>query len=205
MRTQRRLPFDPVARAEQLWRRRWGAGDSMGAATSIMRVQQLLLARYDEALRPYGLTFARYEALVLLHFSRSDRLPLSVIGARLMVHPTSVTNIIQRLEQAGLVDRIPNPRDGRGTLAGITPSGLDLMQRATADLVALDFGLEAIDAAERRELFRLLRKVRLHAGDFADDDPDGERRSDPHGELVTEPGTALSAVDDVVRGAAVDR
>lgn len=186
MRKPLRLPFDPVARAERLWRRRWGAGDSMGAATSIMRVQQLLLARYDEALRPYGLTFARYEALVLLHFSRSDRLPLSVIGARLMVHPTSVTNIIQRLEQAGLVDRIPNPRDGRGTLAGITPSGLDLMQRATADLVALDFGLEAIDAAERRELFRLLRKVRLHAGDFDDDGDDGPTH-------------------DLVDGAAIDR
>jgi DNA-binding MarR family transcriptional regulator len=159
----------------------------MGAATSIMRVQQLLLARY--------------EALVLLHFSRSERLPLSVIGARLMVLPTSVTNIIQRLEQAGLVDRIPNPRDGRGTLAGITPSGLDLMQRATADLVALDFGLEAIDAAERRELFRLLRKVRLLAGDFADDEPDGELRSD----LGTDLGTDPAAVDDIVDGAAVDR
>jgi DNA-binding MarR family transcriptional regulator len=170
MRKPLRLPFDPVARAESLWRRRWGAGDSMGAATSIMRVQQLLLARYDDTLRPYGLTFARYEALVLLHFSRSDRLPLSVIGERLMVHPTSVTNIIQRLEQAGLVDRVPNPRDGRGTLAGITSSGLALMHRATADLVALDFGLEALDARERRDLFTLLRKVRLHAGDFSESD-----------------------------------
>jgi DNA-binding MarR family transcriptional regulator len=174
MRKPRRLPFDPVARAERLWRRRWGAGDSMGAATSIMRVQQLLLARYDEVLRAYGLTFARYEALVLLHFSRSERLPLSVIGERLMVHPTSVTNIIQRLEQAQLVDRIPNPDDGRGSLAGITPSGLELMHKATADLVALDFGLEALDSAERQELFRLLRKVRLHAGDFEDDAADLE-------------------------------
>ena len=172
MRKSRRLPFDPVAGAERLWSRRWGAGDSMGAATSIMRVQQLLLARYDEALRAYGLTFARYEALVLLHFSRSERLPLSVIGERLMVHPTSVTNIVQRLEQAGLVDRIPNPDDGRGSLAGITPSGLELMHRATADLVALDFGLEALDGAEREELFRLLRKVRLHAGDFEGDAAD---------------------------------
>jgi DNA-binding MarR family transcriptional regulator len=173
-----RLPFDPVARAERLWRRRWGAGDSMGAATSIMRVQQLLLARYDEALRPYGLTFARYEALVLLHFSRSERLPLSVIGERLMVHPTSVTNIVQRLEQAGLVDRVPNPADGRGSLAGITPAGLELMQRATDDLVALDFGLEALDGGERRELFRLLRKVRLHAGDFEASSDDGDDSGD---------------------------
>lgn len=165
-----RLPFDPVARAEALWRQRWGAGDSMGAATSIMRVQQLLLGQYDAVLKGHGLTFARYEALVLLHFSRSDRLPLSVIGERLMVHPTSVTNIIQRLEQAGLVDRVPNPADGRGSLAGITADGLGVMRRATADLVKLDFGLEALDGDERRQLFALLRKVRLHAEDFIDDE-----------------------------------
>ena len=163
-----RLAFDPVLRAQQLWRERWGADDSMAAATSVMRVQQLLLARYDEALRRHGLTFARYEALVLLSFSRSGRLPLSKIGERLMVHPTSVTNIIQRLEQAGLVDRTPNPRDGRGTLAGLTDAGRALVEKATADLVGLDFGLEALDGAERRQLFRLLRKVRLEAEDFVD-------------------------------------
>jgi len=138
----------------------------------VMRVQQLLLARYDGALRPHGLTFARYEALVLLTFSRAGRLPLSKIGERLMVHPTSVTNIVQRLEQAGLVDRVPNPRDGRGTLAGITSSGRAVVEAATADLVALDFGLEALDAAEREQLFALLRKVRLAAEDFAEDAPE---------------------------------
>lgn len=164
-----RLAFDPVARAQQLWRDRWAADDAMAAATSVMRVQQLLLARYDEALRVHGLTFARYEALVLLGFSKSGRLPLSVIGARLMVHPTSVTNIVQRLERAGLVERSPNPRDGRGTLAGLTRAGRSVMRRATRDLVALDFGLESLDAEERAQLFTLMRKVRLAAGDFTDD------------------------------------
>ena len=163
-----RLAFDPVARAQQLWRERWAADDSMAAATSVMRVQQLLLARYEQALRPHGLTFARYEALVLLGFSRSGRLPLSVIGARLMVHPTSVTNIVQRLERAGLVERTPNPRDGRGTLAALTPAGRALMQRATETLVELDFGLSVLDAGERAQLFALLRKVRAGAEDFID-------------------------------------
>ena len=163
-----RLAFDPVRRAQELWRERWAADDSMAVATSLMRVQQLLLGRYDEALRPHGLTFARYEALVLLSFSRSGRLPLSKIGERLMVHPTSVTNTVQRLEQAGLVERSPNPLDGRGTLAGLTDSGRTVMEAATADLVRLDFGLEALDPTERAQLFALLRKVRLGAQDFMD-------------------------------------
>src|SRR5690242_3164530 len=91
------LPFDPIARAGEIWTEKFGPAAAMRAATSVMRAQQLLLARYDEILKPYSLTFSRYEALVLLHFSRAGELPLSVIGQRLMVHPTSVTNIVDRL------------------------------------------------------------------------------------------------------------
>jgi DNA-binding MarR family transcriptional regulator len=163
------LAFDPIERAEQLWRERWGEDsphDAMAAATSVMRVQQLLLARFDEVLRPHGLTFARYEALVLLVFSRAGELPLSRIGERLMVHPTSVTNTVGRLEQAGLVERAPNPRDGRGTLARVTDAGRDVVQRATADLHAIGFGLTALTAPQQEALTEVLRAVRVDAGDF---------------------------------------
>lgn len=160
------LPFDPIARAAQIWEQRFGPADAMAAVTSIMRAQQILLGGLDAVLRPHGLTFARYEALVLLTFSRAGALPLRVIGQRLMVHPTSVTNTIGRLEKQGLVARRPNPRDGRGTLAEITPAGRDLVNRATADLTAGRFGMSGYDATELHELFRLLRGLRLAAGDF---------------------------------------
>ena len=117
------LPFDPIARAAEIWEQRFGPAEAMAAVTSIMRAQQLLQAELDGLLRPHGLTFARYEALILLTFSRRGALPLRVIGERLMVHPTSVTNIIDRLEEQGMVVRRPNPRDGRGTLAEITARG----------------------------------------------------------------------------------
>src|SRR6476646_6544822 len=125
----------------------------MRVATSVMRAQQLLLARFDAILRPHGLTFARYEALVLLHFSRSGSLQLSVIGRRLMVHPTSVPNTIDRLEQQGLVERRPNPRDGRGVLASITEPGRSVVVRATEDLMRDGFGLSAYDDGQLRQLF----------------------------------------------------
>jgi hypothetical protein len=88
------LDFDPIARADELWSRRWGGVPAMSAITSVMRAHQILLSRVDAVVKPYGLTFARYEALVLLTFSRSGELPLSKIGERLMVHPTSVTNTV---------------------------------------------------------------------------------------------------------------
>ena len=162
------LSFDPIARADELWTRRWGAVPSMAAITSVMRAQQILLAQVDAVLKPYGLTFARYEALVLLTFSKAGELPLSKIGERLMVHPTSVTNTVDRLERAGLVARRPNPLDGRGVLASITGQGRQVVEKATKDLVAMDFGLGGYDEDGCRELFDVLRPLRVAAGDFED-------------------------------------
>jgi DNA-binding MarR family transcriptional regulator len=162
------LPFDPIARAAEIWERRFGDAQAMAAVTSIMRVQQILLAELDDRLRPHGLTFARYEALVLLTFSRRGTLPMRLIGERLMVHPTSVTNTIDRLEQQRFVVRRPNPLDGRGTLAEITPAGRAVVDRATADLMAAGFGLAGYDDAQLAELFGLLRARRVQAGDFTD-------------------------------------
>ncbi|GAA4634980.1 MarR family transcriptional regulator [Actinoallomurus vinaceus] len=162
------LPFDPIARAGDLWERRWGRSPAMLAVTSIMRAQAILIAELDALLKPYGLTFARYEALVLLTFSRKGALPLSKMGERLMVHPTSVTNTIDRLERQGYVRRRPNPRDGRGVLAEITDSGRETVERATADLLAADFGMGAYDDGELDQIVDVLRGLRVAVGDFTD-------------------------------------
>jgi len=163
------LPFDPIERADELWAQRWGSVPSMVAITSIMRAQQILLAQVDAVVKPYGLTFARYEALVLLTFSRKGELPLSKIGERLMVHPTSVTNTVDRLERAGLVTRRPNPLDGRGVLAAITAEGREVVESATRELMAMDFGLGGYDAEECRAIFDVLRPLRIAAGDFTEE------------------------------------
>jgi DNA-binding MarR family transcriptional regulator len=160
------LPFDPIARADELWQRRWGPVPSMGAITSIMRAHQILLAEVDATVKPYGLTFARYEALVLLTFSKAGELPMSKIGERLMVHPTSVTNTVDRLVKSGLVDKRPNPQDGRGTLASITARGREVVEAATGALMEMDFGLGAYDAEECAEIFAMLRPLRVAARDF---------------------------------------
>jgi DNA-binding MarR family transcriptional regulator len=165
------LPFDPIERAGQSWEQHFGPAAAMRAATSVFRVQQILLARFDEALRPHDLTFARYEVLVLLTFSRRGELPLKVIGSRLMVHPTSVTNAIDRLTAAGYVDRRPNPADGRGVLASITDEGRRVVEKATAALTDLDFGMRDLPGPEREELFELLKRVRLGAGDVREAEP----------------------------------
>ena len=160
------LPFDPIDEAARQWADRWDGVPAMHAVTSLMRVQQLLISRLDGLLRPHGLTFARYEALVLLVFSSRGSLPLGKMGERLQVHPTSVTSIAKRLADDGLIARRPHPVDGRAVLAEITPAGRDLVEAATADLVDADFGLGAQDPDRLRALSELLRPVRHEAGDF---------------------------------------
>lgn len=163
------LDFDPIERAAAIWAERFGPAEAMAAATSVMRVQQLLLGEFDRICKPFGLTFARYEALVLLSFSRTGALPMAKIGERLMVHPTSVTNTVQRLDAAGFVTREPNPRDGRGTLARITDSGRDAVEKVTARLMDAEFGLRALSDDDRRHIVELLRGLRIAAGDFRAD------------------------------------
>lgn len=138
----------------------------MAVVTSIMRVQQILLARADGALRPLGLTFARYEVLMLLTFSRRGALPLGKIGERLQVNAASVTSVVDRLERDGLVVRVPNPADGRGTLARLTSAGRRRAARATAVMNAEVFADLGLDGDGLEELFGALRILRHQAGDF---------------------------------------
>jgi DNA-binding MarR family transcriptional regulator len=164
--TRHRLPFDPIEEAARQWSDRWDEVPRMRAVTSLMRVHQLVLTELDELLRPLGLTFARYEVLVLLSFSRHGALPLGKIGERLQVHATSVTPLVKRLENAELIKRSPHPEDGRAVLAAITPRGRQVMEQATKTIVEAQFALPSMTESDCDALTGLLRPPRAAAGDF---------------------------------------
>jgi DNA-binding MarR family transcriptional regulator len=162
-----RLPFDPIAEAHRRWQENWPEqADRMAAVTSVMRVQQMLLGEIERVLRPFGLTFASFEALRLLAFTRLGELPMGKIGERLMVHPASVTNTVDRLEARGLVRRRPAAEDRRRILAELTDDGRALVESATEALNRADFGLGGLDERTAAELTARLRAVRLTGGDF---------------------------------------
>ena len=159
-------PFDPIAEAHRQWSARWPAhADHMAAVTSVMRVQQLLLSRVEDTLKPFGLTFASYEALRLLAFTRRGSLPMGKMGERLMVHPASVTNAIRRLEDRGLVQRHLSPDDRRVVLATITEEGRAVAGSATAALNEASFGMTAVTREQAAEATAALRAIRAAVGD----------------------------------------
>ncbi|HIT76962.1 MAG TPA: MarR family transcriptional regulator [Candidatus Avipropionibacterium avicola] len=138
----------------------------MHAVTSLMRVHQLVLTELDELLRPFSLTFARYEVLVLLSFTKRGELPLGKLGERLQVHATSVTSLVRRLADAGLIDRVQHPDDGRAFLARLTDQGRTVLAEATRVITEAEFGLGALDEEQSRQLSAVLRGPRAEAGDF---------------------------------------
>jgi DNA-binding MarR family transcriptional regulator len=163
------LPFDPIAEAARQWDRHWGAETvpAMRAVTSIMRAQQILLARLNEALEAFGLTFPRYEALMLLYYSRAGSLPLGKMGVRLQVHRTSVTNVMDGLEKPGLARRTPHPTDRRTTLATITEHGREVAEAATRALNEMEFGTAPLRRRDLDLISETLEQLRVSAGDFA--------------------------------------
>jgi len=159
---------DPIELAADNWvAAGWDeSADGMALVTSVVRVQQVLVQAIDELLRPYGLTFARFEVLMLLRFSRAGALPLGKIGQRLQVHPASVTNAVDRLETSGFVARTPNPDDRRSVLATLTAEGRDVAERAADVLNAKVFAQLPLDRDDLRSATSVLRRWRMAFGDF---------------------------------------
>lgn len=89
-------------------------------------------------------------------------------SARLQVHPTSVTNSVDRLERAGLVRRAAHPEDGRTRLVEITPRGRAAVEQATRDLNDKVFTDPGFSASEVDDLNQVLGRFRYEAGDFVE-------------------------------------
>lgn len=158
--------LDPIAEAKRQWLDHgWeNAACGMAAVTTITRVQQILAGRVEEKLAPYGLTFARFEILRLLGFTRTGMLPMGKISDRLQVHPASVTSAVKRLENEGLIRRETDEEDNRIVLAVLQSKGRHLLEPAT-EAVNEVFATTGLDDAGLDALVNLLNSIRHHAGD----------------------------------------
>lgn len=167
--------FDPLEEATTRWKNRgWPGPDELAAAQSILTASQMILTSVDAALEPFGLTFARYEALALLSFSKEGRLPVGKMSARLRVHPASMTNTVTKLEADGLLRRLPDSSDRRTVLAEITDDGWALVQVATRDLAKAQFGTAGLEPDQRKAIVKIIRDFRIARGEFVVRDQEDE-------------------------------
>lgn len=116
----------------------------------------------DEICRGFDLTHAQYVALWVLCLTDDPDagLPVGAVADGLLNRAADATRLIDRLERAGLVERLPNPRDRRGVLVRATAKGKDRFDEATSRLQAFHRDQWAnLDRTEVEELDRLLRKA----------------------------------------------
>lgn len=170
------LPFDPISEGRELCEQHWGHDTAivMVALTSIIRAEQMIVTDLNRILRPFQLTFSRYEALIRLGYSRQGSMSLGRLSERLQVHPTSITNTVDRLEAAGLVVRVPNETDRRAMHAAITPRGRQVAHDATL-VLQREFKLPGLTNADLEEITNLVRRLRRSLGDFIE--PSDEDKS----------------------------
>ncbi len=126
-------------------------------------VDQLLQQNFDK----FGLNSGEFDVLATLrrHGPPYQLTPTGLLNA-LMLSSGAMTNRLDRLEQAGYIERRPNPHDRRGILVALTDRGMEVIEAAMAAHVAYEQQLlVALTPTERQQLAALLRKLLLSFGD----------------------------------------
>ncbi len=161
-------PFDVVEASRRVWLRDWNseAASGMAVFTAILRSFQLLNDDVQRVMRSHDLTFARYEVLAWLATDPDSSVTLSWISKTLRIPPATVTDIIDRLEQDGLVRRAAHPTDARTTLAVITARGRKVARNATSDLNTEVYERIGLSETQRDQLIELLAELRASGNEF---------------------------------------
>jgi DNA-binding MarR family transcriptional regulator len=158
---------DPVDWVAHWWAKQgYGESERFLAMTSLLRVHQLMTDAMSDVLKQFDLTLNSYFLVLSVQLSDKGQLLLSHLARRIMVHPTTVTLLTDRLESQGLLVREPHPTDRRATFAKITPAGRALVNEASRALAEIDFGVPELTKSGAKQLIALLRPVRAELGDL---------------------------------------
>lgn len=116
-----------------------------------------------EALLPFGFKEGEFDVLATLRRAgKPYELSPTQLYRSLMITSGAITNRLMRLEQADLVERVPNPQDGRGLAVRLTPAGLELIDRAVQVHVdTQNLLLGGLEADDRTMLAALLKQALL--------------------------------------------
>ncbi|MCB0872812.1 MAG: MarR family transcriptional regulator [Thermoleophilia bacterium] len=152
---------DPVERARRQWAERYADQSGFVVLVSMLRSYALMVGELERVLRPLQLTLSRFEVLLLLSFTRDQRLPVMKLRDLLLIHGSSATYLVDRLAEAGWVSREPDPGDRRVSLVALTDEGRAVVEAGVSALLDAGFGtIGALDEDRRRGLSDLLAALR---------------------------------------------
>ncbi|MDQ1636065.1 MAG: hypothetical protein QOJ32_2874 [Frankiaceae bacterium] len=94
-----------------------------------------------------------------MHLSRDEPLAMRELARRFSVDASYVTSVVDGLEQAGIAERRPHPRDRRIKTVGLTERGSDVLARVEGVLGQAPAAFEVLSPAEQEQLRDLLSRV----------------------------------------------
>lgn len=124
----------------------------------VQRAARALARRFDEALRPLGLTNGQFSLMMSLN--RPEPPAMGPVAALLALDQSTLTAALKPLERRGWIDISPNPKDRRGRLLNLTPAGKAVLAAAVPIWKATHADVEAVlpdgnSEALRRDLLAL--------------------------------------------------
>jgi DNA-binding MarR family transcriptional regulator len=136
---------------------------SIAVIGRLLRVANLLEQRFERLFREHGFSFWAFTVLTALRRAGEPyRLTPSQLQSAGMVSAAAVTKRISRLEELGLVERIPDPNDKRGTLVALTRRGLKLIDTLGERYLEEErTAIAALDPKQRSALAQLLKQLLL--------------------------------------------
>jgi len=136
---------------------------SISVVGRLLRIASLLEQRFERLFREHGFSFWAFTVLTALRRAGEPyRLSPSQLQSAGMVSAAAVTKRIGRLEELGLVERVPDPNDGRGTFVGLTKRGLKLIDKLGERYLQEErAAIAALDPEQRAALAELLKQLLL--------------------------------------------
>ncbi len=141
-----------------------GFEPAMRAWSSFIRAKAEIHRALGGEMRERGLSGAQLGILRVLAECSEPGLKLHEISQRLCVTPGNLTGLVDRLEEASYLQRVPHPEDRRVTLAVLTPAGREIFKQIYPSHVARVTDLmSALSAPEQEQLTELLGRLATHA------------------------------------------
>jgi DNA-binding MarR family transcriptional regulator len=131
----------------------------MAVIGRVKRLYQSLTSEMDKTFAAHGLNHAKFDVLATLRRSGAPyRLSPNDLLAATMVTSGTMTNRIDQLVKARLVQRIQNPDDGRSFLIALTDKGFAVIEKAVDDHVATQARLTAGLSSKDTDALNILLK-----------------------------------------------
>ena len=132
-----------------------------GVVGRLSAINKHISRTFDETLARHGLNHGEYRLLLRLATrSEDNRMTAGELGRALLLSSGAMTNRLDRLESAGLVERIRDPRDRRGVLVALTDAGRQTIDGAVTEQAAKEISVMGVlGSNDLKQLNKLLRKV----------------------------------------------